>query len=366
MNKIKNLIKSQVILLVCFFSFIYTYAQPKYLTKNAEISVLTCGTGAEAYTLFGHTALRIKDTDQHLDVVYNWGMFDFKTPGFYAKFIKGDLLYYLDVDQFEDFVYGYTIDGREVIEQQLNLSDDQKVVLWDEINRQLKSNERFYTYGFIQNNCTTKVVDVLNKVFEKPLKIDFPSNSHSFRYILNEGLSHHYFEKLGINLLFGYPTNQQNNLLFLPVKLKESISYDKTILKKQYHLNNIITHDESNGINSIYTLWVIVLILGIAVFHRKVRFIYFLITALFSLFLIAVGLFTKHPELHFNALILFFNPVFFLALVFKNRRVLFLAVFLSLISLFFMGIELMMIIMPLILLNFLYMLALFLKKEKES
>src|SRR5690606_41331014 len=80
MNKILKKFKQQIVLLVCCFSFMCIQAQPATLTENAEISVLTCGTGDEMYTLFGHTALRIKDIDQNLDVVYNWGMFDFRTP----------------------------------------------------------------------------------------------------------------------------------------------------------------------------------------------------------------------------------------------------------------------------------------------
>ena len=198
MNNLVSKFKQQIVLLICCFSFLYTSAQPETLSEKAEISVLTCGTANEMHTLFGHTALRIKDVDQNLDVVYNWGMFDFRTPNFLAKFVKGNLLYYLDVDSFDDFLYNYTIDNREVVEQVLNLSSTEKSKIWIEINRQLKGNDRYYTYGFIRNNCTTKVVDVINKSVEKPLIADFPSNNHSYRYILNKGLPRSsLFRKIG-------------------------------------------------------------------------------------------------------------------------------------------------------------------------
>jgi hypothetical protein len=37
---------------------------------------------------FGHTAVRITDTEHFIDIVYNYGAFDFNTPNFVAKFIK--------------------------------------------------------------------------------------------------------------------------------------------------------------------------------------------------------------------------------------------------------------------------------------
>ncbi|MEG0851960.1 MAG: DUF4105 domain-containing protein, partial [Flavobacterium sp.] len=298
-----------------------------------------------------------------LDVVYNWGMFDFRTPNFLSKFVKGNLLYYLDVDSFNDFVYNYTVDNREVVEQELNLSYTEKSKIWTEINRQLKGNDRYYTYGFIRNNCTTKVVDVINKVVEKPLSANFPSNNHSYRYILNEGLDNHYFEKLGINLLFGYSTNQQADLMFLPVKLKDGISFDKNILKSEKSINKVDNTNAKSSLNSVYTLLIIVTIALIGVFNKKCIWSYFFITAIFSLFLVAVSVYSNHSELQFNALILFFNPLFIIGLVLKNKKILFFATLLTAISLVFMGLELILVAAPLIVLNLGYIMVLFLRNN---
>ncbi len=363
MNNLVSKFKQQIVLLICCFSFITAAAQPETLSEKAEISVLTCGTANEMHTLFGHTALRIKDIDQNLDVVYNWGMFDFRTPNFLAKFVKGNLLYYLDVDSFDDFLYNYTVENREVVEQVLNLSSTEKSKIWTEINRQLKGNDRYYTYGFIRNNCTTKVVDVINKSIEKPLSADFSSNNHSYRYILNEGLDQHYFEKLGINLLFGYSTNKQADLMFLPVKLKNGISFDKNILKSEKSINKVDDTNAKISLNSIYTLWIIVAIILIGIFNKKCRWVYFFLTAFFSLFLVAVSVYSNHSELQFNALILFFNPLFFVGLVLKNKKIIFFATFLTAISLVFMGLELMLVAAPLIVLNLGYIMVLFLRNN---
>lgn len=358
-------VKEQILLWICCLSFIYASAQPQSLSENATISIITCGTGEELYTLFGHTALRVKDADQNLDVVYNWGMFDFRTPGFYTKFVKGNLLYYLDVDRFDDFLYNYEMTKREVVEQELNLDYSQKNEIWNEINRQLKSDDRYYTYGFIRNNCTTKVVDVLNKVLKNPLKTDFPSNKHSYRHILNEGLQEHYFEKLGINLLFGYTTNKQSDLIFLPVKFKDAIVYNKPILKSQNVLYSPPDVQHSTGFNSVVTLWVIVFVLSFGSFKTRIRFGYFLVTAIFGLFLLAVSVFTHHYELHFNAWILFFNPFLVVGKWRENRKLIVFGAAAAACGLLFMGTELVLIAMPLIVLHFIYMMTELFRKEKE-
>lgn len=365
MNKIILGVKHQILLCICCFSFIYAAAQPQSLSENAKISILTCGTGEELYTLFGHTALRIRDADQNLDVVYNWGMFDFRTPGFYTKFVKGNLLYYLDVDRFDDFLYSYEMNQREVVEQELNLTYSQKSAIWNEINRQLKGDDRYYTYGFIRNNCTTKVVDVLNKALPNPLSTDFPSNNHSYRYILNEGLQDHYFEKLGINLLFGYSTNKQSDLIFLPVKFKDAIVYNKSILKAQNILYAPQKIGQAKGFNSVLTLWIMVVVLSFGAFKSGIRLGYFLTTAVFGLFLLGVSIFTCHEELHFNAWILFFNPILVARVWKKNSKLGVVGVVVVICGLLFIGAELLLIAMPLIVLHFIYIIAEFFSKRKR-
>jgi len=366
MRSRQNILKQQIVLWICCFSFFVVKAQPQYLSEEAEISILTCGTGEEMYSFFGHSALRVKDDGHQMDVVYNWGMFDFNTEGFYSKFVKGDLLYYLDVDRFSDFIYHYTLDNREVVEQQLDLTYEQKMKIWEEINQQLRTERRFYTYEFIRNNCTTKIVDVLNDVLDEPLSVDFPSNQHSYRYILNEGLEKHYFEKLGINLLFGPSTNKDSELIFLPVKLKDALEYNQTKYLVSQKTLNKVENLPSQWWNTIYFLWGLVLVFAVGSFFKKGLWIYFTLTTLLGLFLLTISLYTHHVELHYNVLVLFFNPFFLLSLLLKSKKIFFIAVLLTVISLILMGYELMFVLSPLIFLHICYVMAFFLMRLKKN
>ena len=57
----------------------------------ARISLLTAAPGAEVYQLEGHSGLRM--TFDGTDVVANWGLFDFRTPNFVYRFVKGETDY---------------------------------------------------------------------------------------------------------------------------------------------------------------------------------------------------------------------------------------------------------------------------------
>ncbi len=132
------------------------------LSPNAFASLLTCGSGEEFYTTFGHTALRLCDTAQGIDVVYNYGMFDFDEPHFYLKFALGDLNYYVDRFPFQYFVMEYAFNGRSVFEQPLQLSHAEVTRLLRLLEENLMPENRYYAYDYFADNCATRVRDIVN------------------------------------------------------------------------------------------------------------------------------------------------------------------------------------------------------------
>ncbi len=60
--------------------------------NDTVFCLITCGTGTETYSIYGHSAFRVIIPGQKLDLVYNWGVFDFDTPNFAWKFAKGGLI----------------------------------------------------------------------------------------------------------------------------------------------------------------------------------------------------------------------------------------------------------------------------------
>src|SRR4051794_34838340 len=94
-----------------------THAQQHVLSDTAEISVFTIGPGSSLNDAFGHNAFRIKDNDKGIDLVFNYGVYDFDTPNFYLKFAQGKLNYLIGVDDYADFLNNYFYQDRTIEEQ---------------------------------------------------------------------------------------------------------------------------------------------------------------------------------------------------------------------------------------------------------
>src|SRR5215470_146587 len=82
---------------ILFFLYISTlFASNASEVDSLQISLLTVKPYSnKVYTIYGHTALRIYDPQHNTDVVFNWGTFDFNTPHFLYRFLKGKSNYFL-------------------------------------------------------------------------------------------------------------------------------------------------------------------------------------------------------------------------------------------------------------------------------
>ena len=69
----KTALLKKIFVCILLLSSIYnSFAQNVILSKKASVSVMTCGLGNEVYSLFGHTAIRVCDSENNLDIVYNY------------------------------------------------------------------------------------------------------------------------------------------------------------------------------------------------------------------------------------------------------------------------------------------------------
>ena len=313
-----------LLFLLLIFSFSTVFSQNALLSQEAKISIFTCGNGEELYTTFGHTAIRIQDETNKLDVVYNYGQFDFREGNFYAKFVKGDLQYFIGVTSFDDFIYEYQFEGREVVEQTLNLKQLQKQKLFDVLNASLYSDERHYTYKFIDRNCTTMVVEKINAILGKPIIKKIDDKKVSYRTVLYPKFENYFWYKLGINIIFGTKVDEKSEKLFLPTEFLHSL--DKAIvdgkrfvIKKQIVVKSTQPEIKFRFLDSIY--FVGLLLLLVLVFNKKwITYSYLFLAGLMGLFLCLVGFYSLHEELLWNYNALLFNPLFLIFPFLKNLK----------------------------------------------
>jgi hypothetical protein len=304
------MIKKLLFALLILISF-NGFSQNISLSNQAKVSILTCGTGPESYAMYGHTGIRIQDSLNNLDVVYNYGAFDFSTPNFIGRFIKGDLQYFVTNGSFIDFYYNYQVENREIIEQELELNPNQTNRLFQQLNHSVYSDERFYTYKFIDRNCTTMVVDKINGILGKEY-IKSNTSNQSYREILYPYMSNFYM-KLGIQLIFGAKVDEPAARLFLPYEFKDAISATKVNGNKIEKSNSKILQVSKpeipfNWLNSIYSL-ITALFIFVLLNKKWIKISYFIFAGLLGLFFSLVGLYSLHEEILWNYNILLFNPL---------------------------------------------------------
>lgn len=315
--------KKLLFLLISLQSLI-GWSQIPNLSDKAIFSVLTVGVAHESHTLYGHTALRVKDTINNFDVVYNYGMFDFRTPNFILKFTKGDLQYYAAVYPYADFEYSYQADNRSIYEQKLQLTLTEKQALFQKLNHSVFTEDKFYTYKFIDRNCTTKVIDVINSVLtDKPIQNNQHKNE-SYREVLYHYQENQYWLNLGINSIFGHRPDEQAGVLFLPLdlmKVLETAKHNgKPLSEKPTDLYVAFgAEKEFSFWNSAYPL--IILLISIILLNKKrLNIFYFSLLGVVGLFFVAVNIYSLHREVLWNYNMLLFNPLYLILVYFLVRN----------------------------------------------
>jgi hypothetical protein len=302
------------------------FGQPILLSEKTRASVLTCDTGNESYSLFGHTAIRISDSENNLDVVYNYGAFDFRTPNFVAKFTKGDLQYFAVANTFSDFMAQYTYEQRSVFEQELMIPLAIKQKLFDNLNTVLSSSESYYTYKFIDKNCTSMVVDILNKTLESKTITKTFETDKTYRSILFPYFDNFFYEQLGTSIIFGAKVDEYSDHIFLPFELHKSLRQTKfkkqLLCKESTNLLEFKKQAPKSWWNNIYT-YLIFLVLIVILNKKYLDNFYLLVMGLLGFFFATVGFYSFHQELANNYNVLLFNPilvVLFYFIVVKNKK----------------------------------------------
>lgn len=224
-------------ILLIVFAALFSGAVKAQDSCALQVSLITCAPGNELYSIFGHSALRIKDYTVGTDIVYNYGTFEFDDPDFYSKFVRGKLLYFLSQNYYADFIYSYAQEGRAVAEQTLQLSCEQKRKLQQFIFKNMQEENRFYKYDFLFDNCTTRLRDIIQDS-SQTLGIIPQATNKTFRDGLHDYLDrgHMHWSKLGIDLLLGTPADKKmsnSEAMFLPEYLETAVDHTPTIVSQK-------------------------------------------------------------------------------------------------------------------------------------
>ena len=336
--------KNILLLLLLLFPF-FINAQIIKLSSKAEITVITCGSGEELYSTFGHSAFRVHDIYNKLDRVYNYGTFNFDTPNFYLKFTRGKLLYELRAYNFGNFLQSYHYEKRWVKGQVLDLTEQEKQTVYEFLENNAKPENRAYKYDFFYDNCSTRIYDVLEKTLDDKIIFDnnFDNESLTHRDLIQQYLGNLPWSDFGIDLALGSVIDRKasaKDYMFLPdyvlkaidkVKIKEN-GNEKLIVKKNEDILLDFNESTPTTLFSPLLVFSILALIVIWLTYRDLKnrsrnkildSIIFIATGITGIIILLLWFATDHSATadNFNILWAFAPNLLFAFLITKNQKI---------------------------------------------
>lgn len=313
------------------------------LSVYSEISIFTCGPGDALFETFGHNAIRVKDPLLRIDLVFNYGTFDFRDPNFYTNFAEGRLEYWVSVGRFENFEYSYKAQKRWIKEQVLDLNQKEKQAFFDFLSNNALPQNRNYLYDPFFDNCSTKLRDITQEILNKEVLFgnSFKSESRTLRDLMNAELPWNTWGSFGINTALGSKLDKvmtPEEYMYLPdylflgfkdaVRIVENKS--KPLIKKE---NIILEFNERpfklGWLNPMLIFCLLFGIVGFVTFKdykrnkrsRVLDFIVLFISGSVGVFLIYLWFFTDHRTTPDNYNILWaFAPNLIFSFILLKRK----------------------------------------------
>lgn len=320
------------------------FASLQLFAGNAAVSVLTCSPGDEVYSLFGHTGLRYKNEEKGLDVVFSYGYFDFDSPNFVWRFVKGETDYIVGAVPYEMFMEEYEERGGAVVEQVLELTPGQEQELFDIIAFNCRLENRKYRYNYFYNNCTTKIRDQIARVASGLSYAGYDAAGNvTFRDELRRLTASHPWYSFGIDLMLGADIDKPATgmeLQFIPENFLRDLE-DATVVMangetvpfvKEQSLVLVEAENNTAIVESRFTPFYVSVLLLLFTFIimlceiRSKRTFWLFDAVLLTLqglcgvLLLFMALFSQHPAVDNNWAMLLLNPLMLVIMpVYVNR-----------------------------------------------
>ena len=317
-------------------------AQSAVSPDSVEIGLITCSPHEEIYSLYGHSALRYHNLTNGDDVVFNYGIFNFKKPHFILRFVFGLTDYELGISPFDRFCDYYKSWGSEVKEQVLNLTPAEKNNIAAALAANLQPENKIYRYNYFYDNCSTRPRDLVERNIDGVIKYATANDTPmSYRQLVREHVKHHPWAMFGNDMLLGVKADKnitQRESEFLPERL--AYDFDRAVVNRggscqplvketRIHIAHGLQEAEEDFPLTPMQCAFVLLAVSLAVFavewHRHLTFKYW--DALLMLacglagIIIFVMFFSQHPTTSTNLLIFLLNPLplFFIPAILRRR-----------------------------------------------
>jgi len=193
-----------------------------------ELTLLTVGPGVELYARFGHAALLVRWPDGY-EAVFNYGYTDFADSALIWSFLRGRARFWVAESSLMTSIREYQRDDRSLYRQVLQLSPDAaRRAAWLLV-RQARPENRYYVYHHFEDNCSTRLRDVLDQVTAGALRRQLGGREGppgSLRSLVRRGFASELGLLVGVDLLLGRTLDRrlsQWEAVFLPRVLSDAL-----------------------------------------------------------------------------------------------------------------------------------------------
>ena len=329
------------IVLTCLLSVVQLTAGAQGMgnADSIQISLLTCSPGKEVWAQYGHTAVRYYNKESGEDLAINYGIFSLDQSYFIPRFVLGMTDYRMGVQSMEQFLAQYEYEGRGVTEQVLNLSAKDKEAIYKALQENLKPENVVYRYNYFFDNCTTRARDIIVNHLHGKVVYPPADSDATFRSMIHKWNNEYKWTQFGEDLLLGVNADRKttkSEQQFLPENLKndfDKATYNgKPLVNETRELLSAKTDTVEPSFPlsplAVAILFAVVSLVMMSFSYRRKQVYWvwdaaLMITSGLLGIVFFIMIFSQHPCVSLNFILLFFNPLplFFLYSTIRKKKV---------------------------------------------
>ncbi|MEO8549081.1 MAG: DUF4105 domain-containing protein [Kofleriaceae bacterium] len=212
-------------------------ARPAPVTDgHPKVELVTIGIGALAWERHGHIAICVTENGLRSSIVhdapgdrcFNYGNADFEHPLTMASgFVRGTHSFWVTQDLPWQLWHHYRVTDRTIWAQELPLDAAQKTKLIAKLEDDVVEAHRYYAYDHFNDNCTTRIRDILDDVTDHSLsKMTEPAGDKTYRDYARDGFYGMRVPLIVADTIMGRSTDRVPTYwerMFLPQYLREAV-----------------------------------------------------------------------------------------------------------------------------------------------
>lgn len=234
---------------------------------------------------------------------------------------------------------------RDVWEQKLNLSKEEKMRLFAQLGENYRPENREYRYNFFFDNCATRPRDQIEKATTHRLvyadDMQAKVQSMSFRKMIHQYTNNHLWARFGIDLCLGSEADKpitRREMMFVPFYLMDAFAHATLLTGEQASVplvkesKQLVTTDKEEASRGVTPMQVYLLIFitisALTIYGlRKQKSLWGIDLLLFATAGIAgcilafLVLFSQHPTVSPNYLLFVFHPLHLFCLPWTLRKI---------------------------------------------